>query len=237
VQFRRIGYVAKKDKIKAKMDERGFPTIMVGYATNSGSGTYRLYNPKTKRVIHSRDATWNEFVGADDNNDPVIFDFEAGLDKGVSSREKDLEKSDLPSPVQTKEFDTSNDKEYTHPSTVITPTHNPTTPTPRRSALKNMRAMAPSTHKMSLRNSQNNLGRRVVTGDTTAQQVTILNHVQAEGEDINPDSEEDWINLVHDPTFYFNDEVIDRKLMFLPTLTLANIQHAEESMLELNSLE
>ena len=59
VQFGRVGYVAKKSKVKAKMNERGYTAIMVGYAPNSGSGTYRMYNPKTKRVIHTRDVTWD----------------------------------------------------------------------------------------------------------------------------------------------------------------------------------
>jgi hypothetical protein len=232
VQFGRVGYVAKKATLKAKMNEKGYPAIMVGYAANSSSGTYRLYNPSTKRVIHSRDVKWNEFIAADDNYDPAMFDFEAGIDDRVSSREKELVEKTLPLPVQTKEFDTSDEEENNMPPTTTTPTNRP-----RRSALRTMRSMAPSTHGMSLRNKQQNLGRRIVTGDTTAQRVTILNHVQAEGEDMNTENEYEWVNLVHDPTQYYNDEVIDRKLMYLPSLTPDNLEHANAIMLELNSLE
>ena len=51
VQFKRIGCVVKKDHIKGKITEQGFPVIMVGYAANSATGTYQMYNPYTKRVI------------------------------------------------------------------------------------------------------------------------------------------------------------------------------------------
>ena len=42
VLSRRIGYVAKKDKIKGKSTERGFLSIMIGYAANSSTGTYQM---------------------------------------------------------------------------------------------------------------------------------------------------------------------------------------------------
>ena len=35
--------------------------MMVGYALNHGSGTYRVYNPKTNRIVLSRNVVWGEF--------------------------------------------------------------------------------------------------------------------------------------------------------------------------------
>ena len=39
-QLGRIGYVSKKDNIKGKMTEKGFPAIMDRYAENSETVTY-----------------------------------------------------------------------------------------------------------------------------------------------------------------------------------------------------
>ena len=54
IEFGRIAIVNKRNKFSGKMIEKGFPAIMVGYAPNHGTGTYRLYNPKTNRIIYSR---------------------------------------------------------------------------------------------------------------------------------------------------------------------------------------
>ena len=61
VQFGRIGVVNKKEKISAKMKEKGFPAMMVGYAMQHGPGVYRLYNPATNRIIFSRDVAWMDY--------------------------------------------------------------------------------------------------------------------------------------------------------------------------------
>ena len=42
IQFGRLGVVNKKNKLKGKMKEKGFSTMMVGYAPNHGPGTYKL---------------------------------------------------------------------------------------------------------------------------------------------------------------------------------------------------
>ena len=61
VEFGRVGVMNKKMKIHGKMQERGEPVMMVGYALNHGSGTYRVYNPKTNRIVLSRNVVWGEF--------------------------------------------------------------------------------------------------------------------------------------------------------------------------------
>ena len=61
-EFGRIGIVKIKDKYVKKCEEKGAPMIMVGYAQNAPVGTYRMYNPKTKRVITTDSVTWSKFT-------------------------------------------------------------------------------------------------------------------------------------------------------------------------------
>ena len=49
-EFGRIGIVKIKDKYVKKGEEKGTPIIMVGYVQNAPAGTYRMFNPKTKRA-------------------------------------------------------------------------------------------------------------------------------------------------------------------------------------------
>ena len=41
-----------------KIDPRGKISLFVGYSTQHAGDIYRLLNPKTSRVIHSRDVKW-----------------------------------------------------------------------------------------------------------------------------------------------------------------------------------
>ena len=43
---------------RTKIDPRGKITLFVGYSTQHARDVYRLLNPKTSRVIHSRDVKW-----------------------------------------------------------------------------------------------------------------------------------------------------------------------------------
>ena len=61
VEFGRIGIVHKNEKKAKKMDEKGYPALMVGYAMNHGPGTYRMFNPKTNRIIITKDVKWTDF--------------------------------------------------------------------------------------------------------------------------------------------------------------------------------
>lgn len=237
VQFGRIGYIAKKNKIKSKMKEKGYIGIMVGYAANSGSGTYRLYKPDTKRVVQSRDVKWDNFVGANANNDQSIYDFEAGIEEKAPSRENRLIERAIPPPVPTKEFETSDDDdsiEQAPPHKSIQTTKKKTT---RRQTLRQLRSMAKDSNGMTLRGGKK-IGRKIVTGDVTPYRVGIVNHVQDEGES----KEDTKFNPVHDKDIYFNDETIDRGLMHLPSIFLIEDKTNQhdlkiDTLNELNSLE
>ena len=43
---------------RTKIDPRGKISLFVGYSTQHAGDVYRLLNPKTRRVIHSRDVKW-----------------------------------------------------------------------------------------------------------------------------------------------------------------------------------
>ena len=43
---------------RTKIDPRGKISLFVGYSTQHARDVYRLLNPKTSRVIHSRDVKW-----------------------------------------------------------------------------------------------------------------------------------------------------------------------------------
>jgi hypothetical protein len=241
VQFGRVGYVAKKEKIKSKMSEKGFTAIMVGYAANSGSGTYRLYNPKTKRVIQSRDVKWDAFIGVNANNDPSMFDFNSDANNKVQNRENQevrIVTNTIPPPIATREFEKSDEEDADDGSINSGASGH----TPRTSSLRQLRSMALSpsqisntTQGMRLRGGKQLAGRRIVTGDTVAHRVSIVNHVQDQGEE-----DQHHINLVHDEEEYFNDEIIDRNLMHLPSIfTMSQVptKMNKETLHDLNSME
>jgi hypothetical protein len=53
-----IAYVHVPDQIRKKLDDKGEKCIFIGYSSNSKA--YKLYNPETKKVIISRDVTFDE---------------------------------------------------------------------------------------------------------------------------------------------------------------------------------
>ena len=58
IEFGRIGYVTDRKQFKQKHKARANPFVMVGYALNHSIDTYRMYNPKTRKVVITRDVRW-----------------------------------------------------------------------------------------------------------------------------------------------------------------------------------
>jgi hypothetical protein len=58
--FGEIGIVSyyKDKKLGGKLDDRGRPCMMVGYAKDHSDDVYRMLDLKTHGVIHSRDIIW-----------------------------------------------------------------------------------------------------------------------------------------------------------------------------------
>ena len=55
-----VGMVLTTNK-PSKFNLRGEPMLMIGYAVNHPSGTYRFYNPRTKSVVLSNNVKWTEW--------------------------------------------------------------------------------------------------------------------------------------------------------------------------------
>ena len=55
-----VGMVLTNNK-PTKFGTRGEPMLMIGYAMNHPSGTYRFYNPRTKSVVLSNNVQWTEW--------------------------------------------------------------------------------------------------------------------------------------------------------------------------------
>ena len=61
VEWGRIGFVANKRTKTKKANNRGTAMLMVGYALEHPSGTYRLYDPNNDSIVTSNSVTWTDF--------------------------------------------------------------------------------------------------------------------------------------------------------------------------------
>jgi hypothetical protein len=61
VQFGRLGYVTHRRKIKCKLASKVIKCLFVGYAFNHSAHTYRMYNPRARHIILSRDVRWDKW--------------------------------------------------------------------------------------------------------------------------------------------------------------------------------
>ena len=61
IEWGRFGFVCNKRNKGTKMENRGTAMMMVGYALDHPSGTYRFYNPLTGKLITSNSVSWSKF--------------------------------------------------------------------------------------------------------------------------------------------------------------------------------
>ena len=61
IEFGRVGLVTIKSAKTGKLQDKSEPIVMVGKAKEYPAGTYRFYNPKTKRVVVSDSVQWTKF--------------------------------------------------------------------------------------------------------------------------------------------------------------------------------
>ena len=105
IEFGRIGVVPARKKLKKKMSEKGKTAMMVGYASNHGAGTYRLYNPHTNRIVLSRDVKWADFKPRKLEKEMVEM-FEPGIENDDTEEqlmEKETENDTDETSVETME--------------------------------------------------------------------------------------------------------------------------------------
>jgi hypothetical protein len=53
-----LGIVTTKDKIQAKLKNRGTPCMFVGYSVHHANDVYRMLNLDTEMIINSQDIIW-----------------------------------------------------------------------------------------------------------------------------------------------------------------------------------
>jgi hypothetical protein len=56
--FREVGVVTTKERIKAKLSNRGTTCMFVGYTEHHSRDVYRMLNLTTNSIINSRDIIW-----------------------------------------------------------------------------------------------------------------------------------------------------------------------------------
>ena len=56
--FGEVGVVTTKDKIQAKLTNRGTTCVFMGYTENHSGDVYRMLNLSTNTIILSRDIIW-----------------------------------------------------------------------------------------------------------------------------------------------------------------------------------
>jgi hypothetical protein len=87
--FGEVGVVTTKDKIQAKLTNRGTTSMFVGYTEHRSRDVYRMLNSTTNSIINSRDIIWlNKTYGKWRNNKTTIYTVEddtielpTGIDK------------------------------------------------------------------------------------------------------------------------------------------------------------
>ena len=89
--FGRIAYVMQRSKIKTNWKNRALSGIMVGYADNRPSDTYRIFLYNSNQVVETRDVIWGDWIplkvkdkmpGTFNTLDPEAAD-EAELENGI----------------------------------------------------------------------------------------------------------------------------------------------------------
>jgi hypothetical protein len=86
--FGEMVVVANRNNVKAKLDDRGKTCIWLGYAKDHAIGTYRVYNPKTNKVLLTRDVTFlreshNDWVAEEEPT--LVLEIENEVDAPVAT--------------------------------------------------------------------------------------------------------------------------------------------------------
>ena len=91
---------------RTKIDQRDKISLFVGYSTQHAGDVYRLLNPNTSRVIHSRDEKWIGKIWAEFHKIKMIdrasgyvdpdedFQLEAEEDQDIDEEESEPEEDD-----------------------------------------------------------------------------------------------------------------------------------------------
>jgi hypothetical protein len=101
-----VGMVLTNNK-PSKFGLRGEPMLMIGYAVDHPSGTYRFYNPRTQSVVLSNNIRWTEWKQWEVDHD----DFNKLLDVGDSGSKENHNLSNNPYSALFESKDSEDDVE------------------------------------------------------------------------------------------------------------------------------
>jgi hypothetical protein len=127
IQFGRIGYMTLRTKIKKKMVDKTIKCINLGPAEKYSADCYRLYNPATESIVHSRDVRWADWERSDPTQDLTIFEGKvpkAGMGEAVELFE------------ESEDDMVVHDLRPTRTTVVLPPQPSPATPARTRAASK-----------------------------------------------------------------------------------------------------
>ena len=126
--FGEMGVLLKPDpgEHHGKMKDRGLACVFVGYCPDHASGTYRMYNLSTKKVIVTRDVKWLNKLYAEWSKATLNVELESESDsdeENADTKEKQDSGRDDGDSVKSSKLDRELRKLYTtyNPTTVMAP--------------------------------------------------------------------------------------------------------------------
>lgn len=92
-KFGEVGIMTQKEKLKAKIKNRGIPCLYLGHADNHASDVARLLKLETKKVVRSRDVRWLNRTLAEYMKEKGDFEDDSDEDSVRSNEEYEVEES------------------------------------------------------------------------------------------------------------------------------------------------
>ena len=87
-KFGEVGIMTDREKIKAKIKNKGIPCLHLGHSIGHGSDVHRLLKLATKKVVRSRDVRWLERTLKECQKDKGNHEVEEEDDDSVGSDEE-----------------------------------------------------------------------------------------------------------------------------------------------------
>ena len=155
IEWGRFGFVCNKRTKTRKMESRGTAMMMVGYAMDHPSGTYRFYNPTTDSIVVSNSVKWSDYKRWE----------AASVDSAVGNLKEPTKATDIETNDQNEAVENSNPVTNENTETDVLPTPPPVI---RRAITRHM-TQADTTLKQSVYQEFNEAtGKNFkVTGDIT----------------------------------------------------------------------
>ena len=93
-KFGEVGIMTKREKLKAKIKNRGIPCLYLGHADGHGSDVARLLKLETKKVVRSRDLRWLNKTLAEYMKEKGDFEDDSDEDSVRSNEEYEIDETE-----------------------------------------------------------------------------------------------------------------------------------------------